>query len=1368
MDLPLCSSSSRPQPARSASPLPSNPLPQHQIPCSLELELDRARISGQGSRSSLSSINSITCASATSIPRVSAHSDFSEATFAHYATPRHPKKPRSERGLSDRSEPLAPLDRASVVTSALRTRHGSSSCALVLETRLDFEGLVTNSPLLLEDRRASMGHWHRTFGTSRRNLPEDEETPSRIPSEEDDMSREEYHMSRRDHPDEEFGLPRPTGYFDASEFGDSVDSRYNRYPINLKPSVNSPDMHPSMRAAAEKHQVSPVPCAQNTRHYPGTGSTVPETSSTVSQDLSESRYLPGLTPSAKVDVASTHNEYTEGLAGICLKQTSGINLSPSQAPFNASAGSNYSTGCTSSSKRSSPSDRTRIFSSQIASHNRDSSRIRQVHDPILHGRDGNLRQRARSLYKEASTSTDTRANVDEGSYFVSHTIAKTGPKNDVSCLESLYNDDSEIPVNHDAGYDANHDGYTNQDDREKIPPNDKESVDYRREQEERRKITDKRDERSEVAVSQRPKDPIGNGSGSGTSCEQSKEKRKKVIQPRSEMTTAAATPSRVNVNGQVVSPSIRSQTSAFDMMERVSRSAPTASVGIDHILDHASDLMQNLYASSRADVRYFSDEMLTDFRAKSQTSDNEATLSSEIPINFLISDSRFPNNVADPVEEAEGEVQTAEFSSRDAGADLSSADEVNTNTLKKNKVMATKQKTQSVLRQSISKFNLRERATMPQSTPRPRPVIGEPLRPEHTWGKGTVMEEALDLPPPSPSMGLILSSKDFFTVTPRAADYASVPTLRKSSTIAQMNSQPSTLRPALKPAASQGTGAAAAPRMRRSTNTVHFDLPAAPPQLTKSTSVAQMMSRVPLLSRAPAVRSRYLASKLNSITDVSENVSSLEQSTEVHDNMASDDLQASGVSSLRLSIPLAPGPPLSKSKSRLSMFGLSNNKGPKDLRKTISDPIAQTSEHLQGRGIQFAGVTGQPLPSNAGVDPRLMNPNFNTTENSPGPGYLASLQSANMITHVEGNRLVLGSGVSNVALNTTRNPGLANTTSSQRSQEQNKSTTDNGPLLGSDLADLENERGRSPGTMSNFTQCDDQGQRTRLSVISPRQYSSMNEPRTRHTPTPTQIPSPISELANVSRSFTNPGISSRPEENTSSTLEHSLMRRIAPARLQSSGIPMAKSRNLDSFSSFGRSMVNVAVRNQSTAFLRAEPTTAVSVEPAVAQAPDEKKLDMVYESPDGVYPWSGYLSGLENRYRTEFQDQLLSSPTAMERLQSRQEPSRPDMRRHMSDQSHVDIDNVVDTVGLANYANEEERMCKTTEVLTTLRVVQRAFIVLAGRCVGEATRRSLWEYQGLFAQVSRMPALKPRPRDVLQTGLMSRFSRVIGRSYEDV
>ncbi|KAI6716912.1 hypothetical protein JHW43_000645 [Diplocarpon mali] len=1268
-----------------------------------------------------------------------------------------------------------------------------------------------------------MGHWHRTFGTSRRKTPEEEDKSSRNPSEEDDMSREEYDSSRRDHPDEEFGLPRPTGHFDASEFGDSVDTRYNRYPTSLKPSIQSSDMQNSIRNEAEKHQAPPVPCAQITLDSASTVSTVLEPSPFVSQHILGVNSLPALALPAKLDVASTHNEDTSGFAIFDSRQTSGTNLSPTQAPYGSSTdGSKYPTLCATSYKRDNLCSRTSVTSSQITSHNRGHSGNRQVRNPVVQKQDYNVRQRPRTLSRETSLLHDTGATVEEGSYFGSPATARTGLENDASCLESPYGDNLKIPENQNF--------HKKQEVRGRISPSYKDSVDDRREREESRRITEDRGERIEVAASERPTGPVGSGSGSGRYCEQSMEKRKKAIQPRSEITTAAPTPSRVNVNGQVFNPSIRSHTSAFDMMERVSRSAPKVSVGIDHILDHASTLMPSIYTSPHSDSRCFSDDLRAEFSAIRQKSGNKATSSNEAPSNVLISGSQLlDKGVVEPVveveEEGEDEVQSAESSSRGAGAHLPSSVEVNANAPKNNSLKAPQQKSQSMLRQSISIFNLRDRTTTPQPTPRPRPIIGEPLRPEHTWGKGTVMEEALDLPPPAASMGLISSSKDVFTVTPRTADYVSVPTLRKSSTIAQMNSQPSTLRSALKTPASQGAGSAAAPRSSRSKNTVHFDLPAAAPQLTKSSTVAQMMGRVPVLSRAPVVRSRNSASKLNSMTDESASASYLEQFTEGPDKVASDNSQASGFSSMRPSIPSAPRPLLSKSKSMFSIFSLSN-KRTKDLKKMISKPIEQTSEHLQGRGSQFGGVTGQQLPSNVGVDPRLLDPDFSAAANYTGPGIMVSRGSANMVTHIQGNSRVSESRASRVALNTTQAPKLVNTrsptsmnerpsssiisgpgpankraggisaikqpggtdtmraptsahdtsavlgasvavsdclqardsdtTSSQRPQEKNKSTAGDSSFLGSSMAVLENKGSRSPGTMSNFVPCDSQGQRTQVSSISPRQYSSINELRTRHTATPTRIPSPIIDLANGSRTFTSPGVPSRRKEDNPSTAEHSLTRNIPPARLHISGIPMAKSRNLDSFSSFGRSMANSAVRNQSTDFLRAEPTTAVSVELAVAQASDEKKFHMIYESPDGVYPWSGHVSSLESRFRTELQDQLLSSPTVMERFQNREEPPKPDMRHRMSDNSLFDIDDVVDTVGLANYVDEEER------------IFQRAFIVLAGRCVGEATKHSLWEYQGLFAQVRRIPALKPRPRDVPQASLMSRFSRVIGRSSKDV
>ncbi|KAL2062858.1 hypothetical protein VTL71DRAFT_5930 [Oculimacula yallundae] len=308
---------------------------------------------------------------------------------------------------------------------------------------------------------------------------------------------------------------------------------------------------------------------------------------------------------------------------------------------------------------------------------------------------------------------------------------------------------------------------------------------------------------------------------------------------------------------------------------------------------------------------------------------------------------------------------------------------------------------------------------------------------------------------------------------------------------------------------------------------------------------------------------------------------------------------------------------------------------------------------------------------------------------------------------------------------------------------------------------------------------------------SPRQYSSMQDMRGRNFSSHARLPSVIdedSERRNVSRlardsSPTDEEMQGRniraplnpskkkKNENVIPSQAHRLLGTISPSRVyeKPSNLPMLKSRTfggkLSSLSSsFGRSVVNLGARNQSTASLladssvslHAEPTTSVSTATALAEpavlsarplspllAASSHNVAMVY-SPPLNNNWSGMFSTLKDKFLQDLLDSTLRDPSQMQHYQNRAEnPQRKKKSKNDEDAG---------TVGIDNLLTEEESRYK------------RIFMIMEGRAVGDVVKESLWTFQEQFARIHRMPHLVPASRrHEEESSFLARIGRVIGR-----
>ncbi|KAH7380947.1 hypothetical protein BKA64DRAFT_727644 [Cadophora sp. MPI-SDFR-AT-0126] len=297
--------------------------------------------------------------------------------------------------------------------------------------------------------------------------------------------------------------------------------------------------------------------------------------------------------------------------------------------------------------------------------------------------------------------------------------------------------------------------------------------------------------------------------------------------------------------------------------------------------------------------------------------------------------------------------------------------------------------------------------------------------------------------------------------------------------------------------------------------------------------------------------------------------------------------------------------------------------------------------------------------------------------------------------------------------------------------------------------------------------------------ISPRRYQSMQDIRARDTASPTRIPSPIFE-DKQGRNLTAPVLPSMKKENIHPTKAHRLLGTISPARVQpqhkSSNLPLPKSKTFGKLSSlsssFGRSMVNLAARNQSSysltgesvTSLHAEPTTSVSnatatAEPITTSARSTTPLictpgsnvTMVYTIPAGDN-WCGMFSTLRDRFMEELTKTTLRDPQTMQRFQSREESQKKKKTRSKNSDNPFRDDEDSGEVGIDNMVIEEEFCWK------------RIFMTLESRAMGDDVKESLWRFQEAWARSHNALWLLPACcKDETSGGFLSRVNRAIGR-----
>ncbi|PVH83216.1 hypothetical protein DL98DRAFT_529725 [Cadophora sp. DSE1049] len=297
------------------------------------------------------------------------------------------------------------------------------------------------------------------------------------------------------------------------------------------------------------------------------------------------------------------------------------------------------------------------------------------------------------------------------------------------------------------------------------------------------------------------------------------------------------------------------------------------------------------------------------------------------------------------------------------------------------------------------------------------------------------------------------------------------------------------------------------------------------------------------------------------------------------------------------------------------------------------------------------------------------------------------------------------------------------------------------------------------------------------SKISPRRYQSMQDIRARDTTSPTRIPSPIFE-DKQGRNFTAPVLPSMKKENLHPTKAHRLLGTISPARVQPkpSNLPLPKSKTFGKLSSlsssFGRSMVNLAARNQSiyslnagsVISLHAEPTTSVSNATATAEPiatparpttphifTPGSNITMVYTVPEGDN-WAGRFSTLRDKFMMELTQTTLRDPKTMQRFQSREESQKKKKKKGKNSDNPFRDDEDFGEVGIDNLLSEEEFRWK------------RIFMTLESRAMGDEVKESLWRFQEAWARSNNALWLLPACcKDESSSGFMSRVNRAMGR-----
>ncbi|CZT43150.1 uncharacterized protein RSE6_03144 [Rhynchosporium secalis] len=275
---------------------------------------------------------------------------------------------------------------------------------------------------------------------------------------------------------------------------------------------------------------------------------------------------------------------------------------------------------------------------------------------------------------------------------------------------------------------------------------------------------------------------------------------------------------------------------------------------------------------------------------------------------------------------------------------------------------------------------------------------------------------------------------------------------------------------------------------------------------------------------------------------------------------------------------------------------------------------------------------------------------------------------------------------------------------------------------------------------------------------SPRRYQSMQDIRGGNTSSPTRIPSPVDESPQ-GRNFTPPLLPSQKKENIVPAKAHRLLGTISPARVQTkpSNLPVPKSRTFGKLSSlsssFGRSVVNLGTRNQSTTSfkaasttsLHADPTTSVSNSTATAVPVIHNDVTLIYDPPEGDN-WAGMFGTLKDTFLNEMKDVTLADPIQMRRFQNRAESEK----KKKKDKGRDDED--AGTVGIDNLLSEEDERFK------------RVFAVMEARAVTQRARESLWRFQERFANIHHFPYLLPASCKPEETGgFMARVREALGR-----